>query len=87
MQYGFIDTQNRVIIPLQYDYLTDFRGQYAVVGKGQQQARQYGYLNRQGKFLVTPQYDDAGDFVEGFARSKKTANGAISAKTASLRYR
>lgn len=58
---GFIDRQNRFIIPPVFDPMDDLDGFHfglAVVKKGDK----YGFIDKSGTFVFPPEYDDAENF-------------------------
>jgi len=62
--YGAIDKEGNVVIPLQYRRMNAFKEGLALFwdGKGF-----YGYVDRTGKVVIPPKYRDAHDFSEGLA--------------------
>ena len=62
-QYGFVDQQGNVVIPLKYDMAGGFHGGLARV----QLKRKYGFIDQQGNVVVPLKYDYAGNFHEGLA--------------------
>lgn len=69
-KYGIIDGQGRVIVPLEYDYIsTTYHDGMVVVQKngGKWSNRKYGYINLDGELVIPLQYRWAKDFSEGLA--------------------
>lgn len=68
-KYGIIDTNGKIIIPAEYDYIKiegighDSPGQIKKDGK-------YGYVNSKGEIIVAPLYEMANAFGEGLAVCK-----------------
>jgi hypothetical protein len=61
--WGFIDTDGKVVIPLQYEkvgWFSEGLARFRHDGK-------WGYLDRTGKVVIPPEYDAAGDFENGLA--------------------
>ncbi len=61
-KWGFISKQGEVI-PLQYDWASDFSEDLASVKK----EGNYGFINKQGEVVIPLQYDYASSFSEGLA--------------------
>lgn len=69
-QWGYIDKEGSIVIPLKYDYVLPFReGLAAVATNGY-----WGFINKAGDIVIEPQYemidiqpDDIGGFSEGLA--------------------
>lgn len=53
-QWGFIDKSNKVVLDFQFDYARNFRGDRAIVNRGEF----YGVINKTGKFVIPPRYYD-----------------------------
>lgn len=51
-QYGYINTDGKEIIPVQYDEVTDFINNVAFVRKGEE----WGVIDNSGKVVIAPQY-------------------------------
>lgn len=70
--YGFIDKNNKVVIPGKYHKARKFSEGLAAVeeyGKGKAKwGEKTGYINKDGKWVISPQFKSAGDFHEGVAR-------------------
>ena len=62
-QYGFIDNEGNVVIPLKYDYAWSFDEGLARV----QLKRKWGYVDNEGSVVIPLMYDTAGPFYEGLA--------------------
>lgn len=65
--WGFINTQGKVVIPFIYDNVGDFHNGLAKVTKNDKA----GFINIQGKVVVPLIYDYAGDFHDGLASVRK----------------
>ncbi|EAY27869.1 WG repeat-containing protein [Microscilla marina] len=63
-KYGFLNSKNEVVIPLQYDYADDFKEGVACVAKN----GKYGFIDEQGKVVIPLQYDGAAFFFNGKAQ-------------------
>lgn len=66
-KYGYIDSNGKVVIPLQYDWCDKFSDGLAPVEKD----GRYGYIDRTGKMVLFLQDDYAFPFSEGLARVEK----------------
>ena len=66
-KYGYIDTQGRVVIPLEYDTTYGFSEGLAPVKKD----GKWGYIDTQGRVVIQLEYDKAGSFSEGLAEVQK----------------
>lgn len=69
--YGFIDKNNKVIIPGKYHRARKFSEGLAAVeeyGKGEKRWGKTGYIDKNDKWVISPQYSMAGDFNENVAR-------------------
>ncbi|MCK4668119.1 WG repeat-containing protein [Candidatus Dependentiae bacterium] len=65
-KYGFINKQDKIVIPCKFDGAGHFSEGLAMVElKGK-----YGYINKQGKIVISCKFDEAGPFSEGLARVK-----------------
>ena len=68
--YGYIDGTGRVVIPIGFQYASEFSEGLAAVSVQPLSAGvvgKWGYIGQEGKFIVTPQYARAHDFSEGLA--------------------
>jgi hypothetical protein len=66
-QYGFIDLQGTAVVPLEYDYASEFYYDYDLTMVFKNDIG-YGYVNRKGEVVVPLQYHMAADhFEEGLA--------------------
>ena len=63
--YGFVDHEGREVIPLQFDWATDFHESYALV-KPQASALQ-SIIDKHGVLLHEPRYEQTSEFSEGVA--------------------
>jgi hypothetical protein len=73
-KWGFINADDDVAIPLQYDAVRNYEEGMAAVNKGatvnsfgMMQGGKWGFANAAGKEMIALKYDDAGDFSEGLA--------------------
>lgn len=69
--YGFIDKNNKVIIPGKYHKARKFSEGLAAVevyGKGKKRWGKSGYIDKNDKWIIPPQFYMAGDFNEGVAQ-------------------
>lgn len=80
-KWGFINTQNQMVIPVTYDRAEDFSEGLALVGKDYQYIQKgilgfpdstatgykIGFVNQNGKVVVPLVYDDAKNFSEGLS--------------------
>lgn len=80
---GFIDTEGKLIIPLEFDSAREFSEGLAAVclgpckfekNKGSDQLildqtfnGKYGYIDRSGKMIINPRFSQVGDFHKGLA--------------------
>ena len=62
-QWGFVDRQGNVVIPLMYDEVEFFSEGLAAV----QLNNKWGFVNKTGKEVTPLKYDDVRDFNEGLA--------------------
>lgn len=65
--YGFIDKTGKMIVPVEFDYATNFRKGYAIVSK----KSKYGLLYKDGSILIPLQYDEIGYPSESLIMVKK----------------
>ncbi|MGG9960190.1 WG repeat-containing protein [Ferruginibacter sp. SUN106] len=63
--YGFINKQNKVVIPNLYKNASDFGDGLAPACL--KDAAQYGYINAKNVFVIAPQYAYAENFYAGYA--------------------
>ena len=63
-KYGFVNYYGEVVIPLIYDYASDFWGALAKVKKG----NKWGFIDTLGNVVVDFIYDNAANFNNGRAR-------------------
>jgi hypothetical protein len=57
-KYGYVDLQNKLVIPYQFDQALKFEKGFAAVAVG----KKWGIVNAQGQYIVKPEYDLAGNF-------------------------
>lgn len=74
---GFIDSSDKVIIPLVYDMATNFKEGLAHVKRNDK----WGFIDKTGKEIIPFVYDDAGFFSEGFANVKLNGKSGFIDKT------
>jgi len=65
-KYGFVDVDDNLVVPVIYDNVTEFAGNFARVRKG----NKWGFVNRQGKEVVPFVYDALWDFSGNIARCR-----------------
>jgi hypothetical protein len=63
MQHGYLDYQNRVVIPPQYDSVGSFRSGRAIVGKEDR----FGFIDLAGNIAIPFDFERASAFHEGLA--------------------
>ncbi|SEO84084.1 WG containing repeat-containing protein [Mucilaginibacter gossypiicola] len=68
-KFGFVDASGKMLIPFEYDGVSDFHDGLAAVKKTDQFGKeQWGFINEQGKLVIPFQYSiEPGDFHEGLA--------------------
>jgi hypothetical protein len=62
-KWGFVDTRGEIAIPLIYDYVFFFRGDFARIVLNDK----YGFIDRNGAEAAPAKYDDVYEFQEGRA--------------------
>ena len=67
MKYGAVDEKGTVIVPLEYDFIADFKENLAHAKKGKKK----GYINKTGEVVIPFEYDIAQDFENGKAKVHK----------------
>ena len=65
--FGYLDTLGGIAIPFEYDYGSDFRDGYAVVGVGEPEQRRFGIIDTTGRRVVPCMYADVLPFSDGRA--------------------
>ena len=70
-EYGFIDKQGRIVIPLIYDDAGYFSEGLAPIKLN----RWWGYIDKKGTLVIPPKYEDAESFSEGFGWVESRSNG------------
>lgn len=65
-KYGFLDCNEDIVIPAQFDYADDFQQDMALVRIGYK----FGWIDMMGKIIIPVKYTDARNFYHGFARVK-----------------
>ncbi len=53
-KWGFVDNTGKLVIPMEYDYVSDYRGGYSVVLKD----GRWGLIDMDGDIVVPIEYDD-----------------------------
>ena len=79
-KYGAVDTNGDIVIPTQYDWMSDFSEGLAVVrlgGRNEQGSYEesYGYVDTEGKLAIPMQFAYAEPFSEGLARVQLEYSG------------
>ena len=64
-KFGFIDKQNKIVIPAIYENMSTFSSGLAPAKS--ENGQLYGYINKENKFVIEPKYVDAEIFYEGYA--------------------
>ena len=59
-KYGFIDSTEKAIIPLEYDFAWQFYNGWAMVKKD----NKYGFINKKGEMVIDAVWDFALDFAD-----------------------
>jgi len=59
--WGFVDRNNKVIIPFQYSDASSFSDDLAKIKYN----NKYGYIDQNGNIIISPLYDEAEDFCDG----------------------
>ena len=80
-QWGFINLQGELVIPLQYDFARNFSCGLALVNKGGSRNNEgfvsggnSGFINHLGETIIPLKYDEARDFKEDIAVLRKADN-------------
>ncbi|MDQ3002793.1 MAG: WG repeat-containing protein [Fibrobacterota bacterium] len=68
--WGYIDTDDRMVIPATFDKAFPFQEGRGRVVTGAYPHGKYGFIDKQGQFIVKPRYHEAEDFQQGVARAK-----------------
>lgn len=68
MRFGYVDTLGKMVIPMRFDYATDFAEGLALVGTGKCKVRKFGYIDTTGRIVVPIEYDDAEIPCEGLLK-------------------
>jgi hypothetical protein len=69
-RYGFINSQGKVHIPAQYDYVSSFSEGLAAVSLKDKR----GYINTKGKLVIPMIFADASDFIDGRAAVRNNSS-------------
>lgn len=74
-KWGIIDTNNKLIIPFEYDYLgMTYQQPYWIIAR---QNEKEGMIDRQGKIKIPFEYDDIQQFADGIAGVTKNTKTAF----------
>ncbi|MFB2539539.1 MULTISPECIES: WG repeat-containing protein [unclassified Acinetobacter] len=67
-RYGFVDSQGKIVIPLQFVYAENFSEQLAKIGveKSNKDVK-FGYIDSNGKIVIPAIFDAVSSFSEGVA--------------------
>ena len=68
VHFGYVDTLGRAVIPVRFDYASDFSQGLALVGIGPRGARKFGFIDPEGREVVPIEYDDAETPREGLLK-------------------
>ena len=63
-KFGIVDEAENIVVPIVYDALDPFAGNFARVQKD----KKWGFINRDGKEVIPPVYDELWVFTGGIAR-------------------
>ena len=63
-KYGFVDHEGKVIIPIKYDYCSEFSDGLAKVELGGKK----GFINYSGQEIIPIKFDDVSDFIDGLTK-------------------
>jgi hypothetical protein len=63
-KYGFVDEDDQLVIPYQFDEARDFSEGLAAVRIGDK----FGYIDKTGEYVIKPNLTEAYDFRDGVAR-------------------
>lgn len=66
-KWGFATPQNEVVIPCEYDYVTEFKEGLSKFRKN----RRYGYINRKNEIIIPNEYIELSDFYSNHAAARK----------------
>ena len=66
-RYGIADSDNNVVLPIEYDRIDDESDNLLEVKKG----KKYGFVDKEGKIVIPVEYENAFDFCEDLAPVKK----------------
>ena len=76
-QSGFVDTDGRIAVPIEYDYAFYFSEGFAAVGKGDWDNKKMGFVDLYGNVAIPLIYDDVTSFSEGLAWVQKDGKWGI----------
>ena len=65
-KFGYINTEGKLVISLQFDETKPFYGAYAAVKMN----NAWGFINKKGEVVVAPNFDEVGIFKEGLAAAQ-----------------
>ncbi|MBO7554394.1 MAG: WG repeat-containing protein, partial [Neisseriaceae bacterium] len=72
-QYGLINTAGKIILPMEYDYISVISEDRFKIQKN----KQYGIADSQGNILLPPKYAEIFDFEDGLATVKKNEKNGV----------
>ncbi len=75
-KFGYINKNNRLVIPYKFNYAEDFKNGRAKVKIRQNSKSKYAYINRKGEF-ITDLFDDITDFKNNLAIASKNGLFAL----------
>lgn len=68
MRFGYADTLGKDVIPVQFDYASDFSEGLALVGIGSRNVRKFGFIDLEGRAAIPIEYDNAELTKEGLLK-------------------
>ncbi|MCX4281952.1 WG repeat-containing protein [Alistipes muris] len=68
MRFGYADTLGKDVIPVQFDYASDFSQGLALVGIGKRDVRKFGFIDLSGQAAIPIEYDNAELTKEGLLK-------------------
>ena len=57
--FGYADTLGQLVVPVRFDYASDFSDGLALVGIGPRDVRKFGYIDPSGRAVIPAEYDEA----------------------------
>jgi hypothetical protein len=76
-KWGFVDSQQKWVIPPQFGDESTFSEGAAAVSRGSR----WGFIDRSGQSIMPEEFDATGDFHDGFARVKRQQSWSYVDKT------